>query len=91
MKTIIQSWQIQRQQQTKVNRRKRQFTLYSLSVYGWALVRGIIVLGICFIILYPTLLKIFVSVMSESDLYDVTVKYIPKSPTFENIKKYGLL
>lgn len=87
MKTIIQSWQIQRQQQTKVNRRKRQFTLYSLSVYGWALVRGIIVLGICFIILYPTLLKIFVSVMSESDLYDVTVKYIPKSPTFENIKK----
>lgn len=81
METIIE-----KKQQIKVNKKKRQFTLYSLTIYSWALVRGVIILGICFLILYPTLLKIFVSIMSEKDLYDVTVKYIAKSPTFENIK-----
>lgn len=75
----------QRQQEVAVRHRKR-LNIYNLSMYGWALVRGVIVIGICFLILYPTILKIFVSLMSEKDLYDVTVKYIPKSPTFENIK-----
>ncbi|MFO7295403.1 MAG: carbohydrate ABC transporter permease [Clostridia bacterium] len=72
---------------TETRHRKRTLNLYTLSLYGWAVVRGVIVIGLCFLILYPTILKVFVSFMSENDLYDVTVKYIPKNPTFENIKK----
>lgn len=72
---------------TETRHRKRALNLYTLSLYGWAVVRGVIVIGLCFLILYPTILKVFVSFMSENDLYDVTVKYIPKNPTFENIKK----
>jgi multiple sugar transport system permease protein len=80
--------QKQRPQERIETRHKRKtLNIYILSLYGWALVRGVIVIGICFLILYPTILKIFISFMSESDLYDVTVKYIPKYPTFENIKK----
>lgn len=67
--------------------KRRTLNIHTLSLYGWALVRGVIIIGICFLILYPTIVKIFVSFMSENDLYDITVKYIAKNPTFENIKK----
>lgn len=64
----------------------RRLTGYVLSKYGWSLIRGVIILGICFLILYPTLVKVLVSLMPEQDLYDVSVKYVPKTPTLENYK-----
>lgn len=78
---------INRPKITKIKAKKRRrMSLHTLSSLGWALVRGVIILGICFLIIYPTLVKIALSIMPEKDLYDVTVKYIPKSPTFDNIK-----
>jgi multiple sugar transport system permease protein len=53
---------------------------------SWSIVRGVIIAGICFLILYPTLVKLSVSFMPEQDIYDVTVRYVPKSPTLENYK-----
>ena len=72
------------QQKLKLKKHSNQVSLSLLARYGWSLVRGVIILGICFLIVYPTLVKISVSIMSESDLYDLTVRYIPKTPTYEH-------
>ena len=53
---------------------------------GWSLVRGVIVIGICFTILQPLFLKFSVSFMGESDLYDASVRYIPKNFTWGNYR-----
>ncbi len=52
-----------------------------------ALVRYIFIIGICFIVLYPLLIKISLAFMAEQDLYDPTVNYIPKNFTLLNIKR----
>lgn len=57
-----------------------------VSAIIWALVRTLIIVGICFVILRPLLTKMVSSVMMERDLYDQTVKWIPRSFTFNNYK-----
>lgn len=64
----------------------RNLNLAKWSARGWALVRAVLVIGISFIILYPLIVKFSVSIMDERDLYDITVKYIPKHFTIENYK-----
>ena len=54
-----------------------------------SLLRYMLIIGISFIIVYPLLVKISVSFMSESDLADLTVKWIPKHFTLENYQKVG--
>lgn len=51
----------------------------------WKIVRFVILVGLCFTILYPFLLKIIDSFKSFEDYLDPTVKYIPKYFTLENI------
>ncbi len=68
------------------DKQHRRHILYMWGRRGWSIVRGVIIAGICFLILYPTLVKLSVSFMPEKDIYDVTVRYVPKSPTFENYK-----
>jgi len=68
------------------DRMHRRHLYYSMARRSWSIVRGVIIAGICFLILYPTLVKLSVSFMPEQDIYDVTVRYVPKSPTFENYK-----
>lgn len=64
----------------------RRHMLYTWGRRSWSIIRGVIIAGICFLIIYPTLVKLSVSFMPEKDIYDVTVRYVPKSPTFENYK-----
>lgn len=52
--------------------------------WGWSLFRTIIIIGVAFMILYPVIIKISTSFKSYSDMYDPTVIFIPKKPTFEN-------
>lgn len=52
----------------------------------WSIVRGVIAIGICFIILKPLYIKISVSFMAERDLYDSSIKYVPKHFTLTNYK-----
>lgn len=47
--------------------------------------RTAFVAGICFMILYPLLTKVSMAFMEQVDLYDRTVKSIPKHFTFMNI------
>ncbi len=56
---------------------------YSLK-YSISVVRLIFIIGMCFVVLFPLLQKIILSVMSSKDLYDATVTYIPKHLTTVN-------
>lgn len=53
---------------------------------GWKAIRYLLILGIAFIILYPLIIKAIVALMSEQDLNDLTVKWVPKHPTWENFQ-----
>jgi len=50
----------------------------------WGIVRGILIMGISYIILYPMLSKLSLSLMSETDVFDVSVRYIPRSISIKN-------
>jgi multiple sugar transport system permease protein len=64
----------------------RNLQLHRLNSLGWSLIRGVIILGICYLILYPTIIKISVAFMSYQDMYDMTVKYIPRNFTLKNFR-----
>lgn len=68
-----------------LQKRQRALLLQSrFKKYSWVLIRTLLVFGISFIILYPLLVKLTVSFMTEKDLMDLTVKWIPKTLTLEN-------
>ncbi len=52
---------------------------YTIGIFRW-----LFIIGICFVILYPLISKICSSFFSIQDMYDPTVHYIPKNPTFDN-------
>lgn len=70
----------------KVTMKRKRFTVGKISSLLWSIIRGVIIFGICYVILYPIFTKFCVSVMSESDLYDSTVKFIARSFTWTNYK-----
>ena len=70
----------------KVVPRKRKVTGARIGRWLWSIVRGVIVVGICFTILQPLIMKFCVSFMGERDLYDASVKYVPKNFTLNNFK-----
>lgn len=52
--------------------------------FVWKLMRMMLVIGISFIIIYPLIVKLSVSIMSRSDMNDVAVRWIAKNPTLDN-------
>lgn len=58
--------------------KRKNLNLGGLGRFCWAIVRAVIIIGICFMILYPFLVKIIVSFMSTNDLTDKTVMFIPR-------------
>ena len=52
----------------------------------WRMFRFLLLLGVSYVILYPFFSKITGSFMSAEDFVDVTVKLIPKYPTFDTYK-----
>lgn len=63
----------------------RYLSAYRLSMLIWSIVRGVIIAGICFMIFYPTLLRLSVVFMHEHDLFDLTIRYIPRNFTLDNV------
>lgn len=61
-------------------------SLHGAMSIGWKIVRAIILIGCCYTILYPFLLKVIDSFKSFQDYLDPAVQYIPKYFTTENIK-----
>ncbi len=51
-----------------------------------ALFRAVLLLGLCYVILLPLLNRASTSLMSIEDLYDRSVRWIPRNPTLQNLK-----
>ena len=54
--------------------------------YAISIFRGILLFGMCFMIIQPLLNKFSVSLMSERDLYDTTIILVPKHFSLNNWK-----
>lgn len=52
----------------------------------FTMLKAVIIFGICFMIIYPFLMKFIVAFMAEVDLYDPTVRYLPRNFSLENIR-----
>lgn len=53
----------------------------------WKTVRFVLLIGLCYIILYPFFMKAINAFKSLSDFLDPTVRFIPKAATWDNIIK----
>lgn len=54
-------------------------------MFIWSIARFVLLCGFSYVILYPLLVKFSLVFMDEMDLKDVTVKWIPRHFTFDNI------
>ena len=50
----------------------------------WGILRTILLLGLAFVILFPLISKVSNSLKPAQEVFDTTVVFIPKSPTFDN-------
>ena len=67
------------------NRKSHGMLLKNTLAHGSvSVVRALLVFGLCFMIIQPLLMKLSVSFMTESDLYDTTVTLLPRHLTLEN-------
>ena len=53
----------------------------------WKVVRFVLLLGLCYVILYPFFIKTVNAFKSLNDLLDPTVRFIPKGFTLDNVIK----
>jgi multiple sugar transport system permease protein len=63
---------------------RRRVIARRVSHGAYAVLRGVIVIGICFLILHPIVSRVMISFMTEQDLFDQTVIYIPRRFTLAN-------
>ncbi len=70
----------------KLSNKDTKKRLKSVGGKVYALIRTIIVLGVCYYVLFPIIQSIFQSFMARQDLYDSTVDLIPKNWTLDNFK-----
>ena len=64
----------------------RQAVWKRSGLIAWAVVRGILLCGICFVVLFPLFSKVSRSFMAPEDLYNLTVRYIPAHATLQNYR-----
>ena len=71
----------------KWNRGKaRHLTPQAVTSLLWKLVRAVILLGLCYIILYPFFIKVVNAFKTYSDFIDPTVRFLPKTFTWGNVR-----
>ena len=54
--------------------------------YTVSIVRGLLLFGLCVMIIQPMLTRFGVSLMEERDLYDSTIVLLPRHPTLDNYR-----
>lgn len=54
--------------------------------WTWQVIRAILVIGFCYIILFPIFLRLSVAFRDRVDIYDPTVLWIPRHFTLENLE-----
>lgn len=77
-----------RQTETAVERGRPDLIKYKRKAKSGILiaVRTLLIICICFVILFPMLSKVQIAFTGEQDLYDSTVKYVPKHFTLGNFR-----
>lgn len=60
--------------------------LHKLGKVGWSFVRTVILAGLCFMILYPLIVKFTSSIMHVDDMFDSSVRFLPKNFTMEQYR-----
>lgn len=73
---------------TTAERRCPDFAKYKRKAKSGVLiaVRTLLIICICFVILFPMISKVQIAFTGEQDLYDSTVKYVPKHFTLGNFR-----
>ena len=72
--------------------RSRYLSLHFVSGTAWKIVRFVLLFGLCYIILYPFIIKIINAFKGAADFSDPTVRFIPKNFTVENILRvFGVM
>jgi multiple sugar transport system permease protein len=51
-----------------------------------SLIRGLLLFGLCFMIIQPMLTRLGTSLMEEKDLYDSTIVLLPRNVTLDNYR-----
>ncbi|OXS55598.1 ABC transporter permease [Cohnella sp. CIP 111063] len=54
--------------------------------WAWVLIRTVLVVGFCFIILFPLFQRLSIAFRSKADIYDPTVLWIPRNFTLDNLR-----
>ena len=63
----------------------RYLTFRFFTTIAWRFVRFVILFGLCYVILYPFFIKIVNAFKDISDFNDITVRFIPKHFTLDNL------
>ena len=62
----------------------------SVKKHGGRIIGNIVrigfVIAVSYVILYPLFMKLSIALMSKADMYDLSVAWIPKTPTLSNFK-----
>lgn len=75
-----------KQQKYHVNVFKSHLTKSKFLHYLWNIIRAIILIGVCYLVIFPLLSKFAASFMSRRDLWDNRVAWIPRFPTMNNYR-----
>jgi multiple sugar transport system permease protein len=67
--------------------RHKFLTRYFFIRFTAAILKYILLVGLCFLILYPMFVRVTTSIMSADDFRDAMVRFIPRSPTFYNFRR----
>ena len=54
---------------------------------SWSVVRGVLILGLCFLIVNPVLLR-FLPLYDEKDIFDPTVQWVPRNSVYPGLSHY---
>lgn len=60
--------------------------LDQLKKWLWICARTLLIVGICYIILYPLITKLSMAIRDRMDLFDTTIVWIPRHFTWDNFK-----
>lgn len=61
-------------------------TKHKLKGYFVSFLRTVMLIGICYVIILPLIHRLSTALMPIEDLYDQSVRWIPRSPTLENFR-----
>jgi len=69
-----------------VSKRPRKFNKTRARKMVVSVIRGLLMFGLCFMIIQPLLTRLSTSIMEQRDLYDSTIVLLPRHVTLENFR-----